>query len=160
MKSYGSHLSTTEKKAWLEGLQNLYLPQEASSHNFRPLRIMLELLADGSRATKLLTFAFTANDDSKKERNRISQIVGAISSHKVSFSRQLDLSGISETNARNSVKILPALAEAVGLISRRSGIATLTPFGRTLLHQRIRQTRKTIPTQKEPFQRSLQLRTT
>jgi hypothetical protein len=59
------------------------------------------------------------------------------------------------------VKILPALAEHLDLITRSSGVASLTPYGRTLLDRQTRQVKPAKPlvpttlptptTRKEPF---------
>jgi hypothetical protein len=63
----------------------------------------------------------------------VKTIIARASSHNTEFSDELQTAGITESNARNSVKILPALAEHLGLISRSGGVATLTPYGRTVL---------------------------
>jgi len=153
----GSKITIEEKKAWLEGLQNLALQQEGMSTSFRPLKVMLEMLSDRPIETRLLTFAFTVTDESDKEIKRVAAIVDRISSGKTQFLAELDSAGITESNARNSVKILPAFAEHLGLINRSGGIASLTPYGRTLLDRQTRQlkpARLPLPTatiRREPF---------
>jgi hypothetical protein len=127
-----SQMTATEKKAWLEGLLGLVLPED-TLRNFHPFTVMLALLSDGPIDSKLLTFAFAVADESDAEITRVKTIVSRISSHRSQFSDEIGLAGITESNARNSVKILPALAEHLGLISRSGGVASLTPYGRTVL---------------------------
>lgn len=129
-----SVISIDAKKAWLEGLESLMLSQENSSRQFHPLRVMLEMLSDRPRIeSKLLTFVFTARNDSATEIQRIRDIVARITTGRSDFETELGSNGISESNARNSVKIIPALAEQLGLIQRTMGFAEITPFGRTVL---------------------------
>jgi ribosomal protein S19E (S16A) len=148
-----SQMSIDEKKVWFEGLQNLVLRQSGASTTFRPLRVMLEMLADKPIETRLLTFAFTAMNESYGEIQRIKDIVDRISTRKTQFSVETASAEISESNARNSVKILPALAEFLGLIRRSGGVASLTPYGRTLLDRQVRQVTPAPPVtrRREPF---------
>lgn len=126
----GSSVTTQEKKAWYEGLVALSL--SVGNKNFRPIKIMLELLYERPLETRLLVFIFIAQDNSIMEINRIKRIVTNIAQHLSSFEEELMTQGISESNARNAVKILPAIAEQVRLIRRTDGIAYITPFGRTV----------------------------
>jgi hypothetical protein len=131
--SSNSSLTVEEKKAWLEGLQQLVMRQEGNARSFHPLKAILELLSEEPIDTKLLTFAFTVSDDTDVEIEKAKILVAHASSSISSFNHQLDLYRISESNARDSVKILPALAEKLDLISRSGGIASITTYGRTLL---------------------------
>ena len=145
------NLTAEEKKAWLKGLWNLTL--QSGSGTFRPLKIMLEILAEGKFESRSLAFAFTASDESEEELRRIKTAVKRIDSGNSDFETELESSGITPSNARNSVKIIPALAEHLHLIIREGGVASITPFGRTLLDKQARRPRRRAKTSRgrEPF---------
>lgn len=131
-KQNDATISTEEKKLWYEGLVNLTLHQDSTNTDFRPIRVMLGMLKDGPLQVKLLVFAFTAKDDTTPELGRIMDIINRVNQEQKSFEQELSSEGISDSNASNSVKILPAIAEEVGLISRNVGTVEITPFGRTV----------------------------
>jgi preprotein translocase subunit Sss1 len=119
--------------------------------------MMLEMLVDGPVQTKALAFAFSVASESEKDTRRIRRLTRRITSGKSTFKKELEKAGISAPNANDSVKILPALMEHIGLITRKAGITRLTPFGRTLLDRQARQKRGLAPlatpqkSQKEPW---------
>lgn len=133
----GPDLSKSEKKAWLRGLKALTLTQDTGA-SFRPLRLMLEILSEGETESRNLTFAFTADGESDGELRRVRQIVSRLNEGQATFEQELERAGITAPSARNSVKILPAVAEQIGLIKREGGVASLTAFGRTLLDEQTR----------------------
>ena len=145
-----------EKKAWLEALEELVLHQEGDARRFHPLRVILELLSDEPIDTRLLVFAFTVYDDSDNEIERVKLTTLNISSGARSFQQELEPNGISEPTARDSVKILPAWAEMLDLISRNrsTGVTSITAYGRTILDKmtrrrmprRVVRTARTAPT--------------
>lgn len=137
IKASRSRLTKAEKKAWLEGLLDLRLPVNGTT--FRPVEMMLEMLVDGPVQTKALAFAFSVASESKKETWRIRRLARRITCGKSTLNKELKKAGISAPNANNSVKILPALMEHIGLITRKARIARLTPLGRTLLDRQARQ---------------------
>jgi len=148
-----SKLSKEEKQAWLDGLLDLLLPE--AEPRFHPVKIMLAILAEKSIETRILTFAFTAADDSSNEIQRIKDVASRATTSKAAFEKELASSGITAPSARNSVKIIPAIMEHVGLITRRAGDASLTPLGRTILDKKIAP-KAAAPTpagEKEPFLR-------
>jgi preprotein translocase subunit Sss1 len=98
------------------------------------------MLIDGSVQTKALAFAFSVASESKEEISRIRRIARRITLGKSTLDEELEKAGISAPNANDSVKILPALMEHVGLITRKAGATRLTPLGGTLLDRQVRQT--------------------
>lgn len=126
--------SINEKKAWYDGLINLNLFQPETKAMFKPARVMLEILKEGAKATRLLAFSFVVKNDSTEETERVKDIVRRIEEGSSTFRQEASVEGMSESNARNSVKIIPAIAEKVGLIERKNGMAKITPFGRTVLN--------------------------
>lgn len=134
-----SQITIEEKKSWLKGLHNLTLQQLDETSTFRPLKGIMELLADNPIETRLLVFVFTLKDESNEEIKRIKAIVDRISSGETDFETEIELAEISPSNARNSVKILPAIAEKLGLINRARKIASITPYGQTFLDLNYRQ---------------------
>src|SRR6266571_6861210 len=67
--SKASPLTIEEKSAWLEGLIELVLPDDKP--RFRPLLIILQVLASAPVESRLLAFTLTAKDESKEELERI-----------------------------------------------------------------------------------------
>lgn len=124
-------LEEEEKNAWIEGLQNLTLTQKYAS-DFHPFRVFLNLLADETLQTKLLAFAFTVNDDSDKELNKVKEIVTRIKNGQSTWEKELKKANATESNALNSVKVLPGILEQLGIIRRSRGFSSLTEKGKTL----------------------------
>ncbi len=102
---------------WRDSLLNMSIsgPDGLTSH---PYRILLRLVNDnpGIETLKLL-LALEARDDSIQEYDRISSLASLPSE---SIIKSI---GTTKTNARNAVKILPALAEQLGDISRDKGFS-------------------------------------
>lgn len=100
---------------WREALLQLKLENEDGSHS-HPYRILLRLVADrpGIDTGKLL-LALEAVDDSQEE---FARIIGLSALDYDEIVRRI---GVGESNARNAVKILPAIAEQVGDIRRDRG---------------------------------------
>ena len=115
---------------------------------------MLNILSLGETESRFLTFSFCADGDSDAELLRIRNIVEGLNEGSSDFERETAREGISESNARNSVKILPAVAEQIGLIKRRGGMASLTAFGRTVLDETTRHgpiPHRARPRRRDPF---------
>jgi hypothetical protein len=150
-------LTDEEKKAWLEGLRRLRYPDDTML--FRPLRIMLEMLNHGEMDSKLLAFALTVANESNDELKRILDTIDRVKSRKSTFDKEIAAIELSEANARNNVKILPALAEQVAVIARSGGIARITPLGRSVLFEITRKEAEpqtpAVARHKEPFFRTV-----
>ncbi|MFH1158276.1 MAG: hypothetical protein V1721_05260 [Pseudomonadota bacterium] len=99
---------------WREAMLQMRL--DSGGNVSHPYRILLKLVADnvGIETPKLL-LALEAQDDSPEEYARISALV-ALDTQGI-----IDSLGISEANAKNAIKILPAIAEQVGDITRLQG---------------------------------------
>jgi len=153
----GSPLTDSEKQAWLEGLRRLRYPDDTML--YRPLRIILEMLNHGQMDSKLLAFALTAANESDDEIKRILDTIDRVKSRKSTFDKEIAAIELSEANARNNVKILPALAEQVGVIARSGGIARITPLGGSVLFEMTRKEaepeKPAVPKRKEPFFRTI-----
>jgi hypothetical protein len=109
---------------WRRCLWQLELIDQ-DGHVSHPIRLMLRLLGDGPLGKLALGFALEALDDSEEEFQRI---------HGLAISADIDAAyesiGTPTAQAPNSVKILPALAEQVGLITISSdSIASILPLG-------------------------------
>ncbi len=131
--SKASPLTIEEKSAWLEGLIELVLPDDKP--RFRPLLIILQVLASAPVESRLLAFTLTAKDESKEELERIVETAKRIERSKTTFAEEIANVGMSESNAKNNVKILPSMAEQLGILTRAGGKAAITPYGRNLLFQ-------------------------
>ena len=136
-----SPLTDDEKKAWLEGLRRLRYPDDTMS--FRPLRIILEMLNHSPMNSKLLAFALTIANETDGELKRLMDTIDRIRSGKSTFEKEIAEIELSETNAANNVKILPALADQLGLISRSGGVAHITSLGKSVLFEMTRPEVKT-----------------
>lgn len=118
------------------------------------------MLNHGEMDSKLLAFALTVANESDDELRRILGIIDRVKSRGSTFEQEIAAIELSEANARNNVKILPALAEQVGVIARSGGIARITPLGRSVLFQMTRKEVVTppvaaVPRRKEPFFREI-----
>ncbi len=153
----GSPLTDGEKQAWLEGLRKLRYPDDTML--YRPLRIMLEMLNHGQMDSRLLAFALTVSNESDDELKRVLDMIDRVKSRKSTFEKEIAAIELSEANARNNVKILPALAEQVGVIARSGGVAKITPLGRAVLFEMTRKEAgpemPAVPRRKEPFFRTV-----
>lgn len=124
---------------------------------FRPLRVMLEMVAHGEMESRLLAFGLTVSNETNAEIQRISGIIDRISSGKTTFIKEIEAIELTESNARNNVKILPSMAEQLGLLQRSGGITKITPYGRTVLFELSRQAviapEIAVTRRREPFSR-------
>ena len=97
---------------WREAMLAMPVPDQAGNVS-HPYRILLRLVADNPGIeTRKLMLALEARDDSAAEYQRISALLND------DYDAILAATGIGEANARNAVKILPAIAEQVGDIMR------------------------------------------
>jgi hypothetical protein len=99
---------------WREAM--LQMPLETNGAISHPYRILLKLVADNPAIeTPKLMLALEATDDSDAEYARLMGLA------KKTLGEIINTLGVSEPNAKNAVKILPAIAEQVGDIQRRQG---------------------------------------
>lgn len=129
-------LTNEERTVWLEGLANLKFynatDPESTNRDFRvrPFLLMLELLLEvGDLENKLLVFAMTAINESNTEKERIRSLVRSIVSGGSRFENVVSDAGLTLSNARNNVKILPSIGIQLGLIQRVGEMLRITPLG-------------------------------
>jgi len=104
---------STKIEIWRESFLNLCL--EADNEISHPYRILLKLAQDvpGLETIKLM-LALEAINDSSEEYERI------LSYTELPYDEILEITGTSESMAKNAVKILPGVAEQLGDITRRN----------------------------------------
>lgn len=100
---------------WRDAMLQVQLV-DSDGNTSHPYRILLKLVTDipGIETSKLL-LALESLDDSPEEYQRILTLADS------SINDIISSIGVSEANARNAVKILPAIAEQVGDIVRSGG---------------------------------------
>ena len=104
--------SVLQRALWREALLNLAL-SDAAANISHPYRILLRLVEDfpGIETSKLM-LALEAKNDSSDEYARVSGLVTR------SMDQIVSVLGTSPSQARNAVKILPAIARQLGDIVR------------------------------------------
>lgn len=103
---------------WRDAMLKVQLV-DSDGNTSHPYRILLKLVTDiPDIETSKLLLALEPLDDSPEEYQRILTLADS------SINDIISSIGISEANARNAVKILPAIAEQVGDITRSRGISS------------------------------------
>lgn len=98
----------------------------------RPLRVMLEMLSVTSQPTLNLALAFGVEDESEASFAALRATVNSVATGVVSQESALAAAGATSSLARDNVKIIPSMADQLGLISREP-VATLTAVGQLAL---------------------------
>ena len=129
-----------ETLIWRESLLNLKFYSVSDSKHTneefrsRPIYVMMNLL---SRPLKkqFLVFGMTAKDESEKTIARLKETVKKCSYDKYVFEEEIKQIGMTLSNARNNVKILPAFGINTGLFYNKNGLIGLTNDGIAILDQ-------------------------
>lgn len=132
------NVDAVEKLIWRKSLLNLkfYAASDNvdTNKNFRvrPMYVMMNLLSVPMER-KLLVFAMAAEDESFATLTRLKSIVKKIQLGDLSFDDEIKKLGMSTSNAKNNVKILPTLGIATDLFGGKDRLIRLAEDGRLFL---------------------------
>ncbi len=134
-------INDEEKDVWIESLLNLKFhsandsPTTSKEFRIRPVRLMLELLHQRPLETKYLVFALTVTDESNTSIRKIKRMISKIMHARSTFLNETTKVGLTESNAKNNIKILPSLCIQLGLVSRNKNLLMLTQEGLDIFQQ-------------------------